>query len=733
MESNNTNFPIGITNILQKEEYDKNKQFLKYHQFVTKNYVMMQKNRGILCYYETGMGKTYLSAAISEAFLSERNILILTAKSLASNFKNSLSYYLTEIMGKSQDEAEKIIAEKYNFISSNSSNMINQINKIGRSSIFEEQLADINREFSNTTLENFLVIIDEAHNLFNSITNGSKMAVALYDMILKTKNVKSIFLSGTPIINNPFEISCCFNMLHDKPYFPEVKQDFDEWFVDENELKIKNRDKLSNYMVGKISYYGSKFLNTAKRKSDFPEEKPVCVVKILMSEYQYSLYTSAREVERKEASKQYSKPASLSRFGMGDKSQSSTYRVRSRQISNFAFPKEILSQANMELDEIPKNIKDIQKQKRIIKFNMLQKLSINDLALSGNLRIFSPKMEAMIKDINREHKDNRYKGLVYSGFVTSEGLGVFSKALEANGWQEYSIKGVAGGYEDELKSQLAIWDDTAPKAVPVKGGNNKKTFAIISGNVHPDDRNIIIDVMNSKDNIRGEIISLLLISSTGAEGLDLSGIRFIMLMEGYWNNARIKQIIARGVRYKSHSDLPENERSVYPYIYLSDYPKNIHDTLREEEETTDIHIWNSALKNQILIDEFLNLMIESSIDCEIHKKRSNAKIKCKLCVPTNKPLYISSISMQKDLRLPNNCKRYTEDDMDESGKREISAKELILDGGRKVYYTVVDGSDNILERIKVFEYDDNLNAHVEVDEDDPLLPIILEKIVVELM
>ena len=60
---------------------------------------------------------------------------------------------------------------------------------------------------------------------------------------------KLLFLSGTPVVNNPFELVPTFNMLNGSisvtndspqkksseiqvPLFPELKKDFDMFFVD---------------------------------------------------------------------------------------------------------------------------------------------------------------------------------------------------------------------------------------------------------------------------------------------------------------------------------------------------------------------------------------------------------------------------------------------------------------------------------------------------------------------
>jgi len=71
-----------------------------------------------------------------------------------------------------------------------------------------------------------------------------------------------------------------------------------------------------------------------------------------------------------------------------------------------------------------------------------------------------------------------------------------------------------------------------------------------------------------KDYNSGKLKALLL-SSAGGEGLDLKGTRLIQLLEPHWNQEKLKQVIGRGIRYKSHSGLPENERNVLVQRYLA--------------------------------------------------------------------------------------------------------------------------------------------------------------------
>lgn len=71
-----------------------------------------------------------------------------------------------------------------------------------------------------------------------------------------------------------------------------------------------------------------------------------------------------------------------------------------------------------------------------------------------------------------------------------------------------------------------------------------------------------------KDYNAGKLKALLL-SSAGGEGLDLKGTRLIQLLEPHWNQEKLKQVIGRGIRYKSHADLPEKERNVLVQRFLA--------------------------------------------------------------------------------------------------------------------------------------------------------------------
>lgn len=88
-------------------------------------------------------------------------------------------------------------------------------------------------------------------------------------------------------------------------------------------------------------------------------------------------------------------------------------------------------------------------------------------------------------------------------------------------------------------------------------------FGVFSGEIKKKERDQMV-----RDYNEGKIKALL-VSSAGGEGLDLKGTRQIQIMDPHWNNEKIEQVIGRGIRYKSHAHLPENERKVDVERYLA--------------------------------------------------------------------------------------------------------------------------------------------------------------------
>lgn len=106
------------------------------------------------------------------------------------------------------------------------------------------------------------------------------------------------------------------------------------------------------------------------------------------------------------------------------------------------------------------------------------------------------------------------------------------------------------------------WVESGMKIIQSIFDKNMIDYVSISGSSSLNTRKRAVDMFNS-----GEI-KVMFISAAGAEGLDLKETRYVVILEPHWNDERIKQVIGRAARYKSHDALPEAKRIVTVYRLL---------------------------------------------------------------------------------------------------------------------------------------------------------------------
>lgn len=653
-EINNTSFNIDLNNLFRESHDD----VLKEHQIIVVDYI--KRFPGILVQHDLGTGKSLIAASIIASMIPEKEVIILSTKSLHNNMANTI---------KELEELKKISIDpsRYKFITMNASNMIKQFEDVNES----DELFDV---VSKISLDNKVLIVDEAHNLFNSITNGSGNSIKLYNEIMKCLTLKIVFMSGTPIVNHPFELVPCFNMLARKEILPIHWDDFNKYFIDPIKLKIKNKEKFQNRITGFVSYYGSfynKIVHSAEKidkKENFPDRYPPQMIECHMSKTTFHEYARARDIELHEASMG---PGKITPLSKPKNMASSSYRRLSRQFSNLVIPSAIKYHKNtIQLD--------------------VGRVTDNDLINPEH----SMKWDTIFKNIQTDGKN-----LIYSSFVQNAGIALFARYMKLKNFIEVYVKDDKIIIDDEFVSE-----NKRSKKIQHK-------FIIITGDIPPNDRYRLIEMFNDPKNNRGQNCLCILISGAGAEGLNLKCINYIHVMEPYWNWMRIEQVIGRGVRYKSHIDLPLNRQWVKTYIYLSVYPKETDSVLPASEEPTDVKLLKTAIDMMKLTTQFYIAMAEASIDCSIHNK--NTKLKCHLCAPTNTKLYTDDIA--KDIERTSPCK--------DMSKESVVAEEIIVDGQKYAYYK----SGNITELLK---WNEHLDSYVPMERSDPKYNIILNNLII---
>jgi superfamily II DNA or RNA helicase len=239
-------------------------------------------------------------------------------------------------------------------------------------------------------------------------------------------------------------------------------------------------------------------------------------------------------------------------------------------------------------------------------------------------------------------------------------------------------------------------------------------YAVISGETPSELRDKIIQIFNSPEKMHGGLIKTILVSKTGAEGLDLKNIRETHQIEPYWDKSRDAQLIARAVRVGSHDDLPKEERDVQPYLYIATKNTEMWDLMRKEdrEESSIDELFNSrAIEKYKLNMEFRELLSQVSIECQIFGYDH-----CRVCAPTNQILYKDDAMV--DVKLPDPCNTLIE--------TEVSATEIEYD--EKKYYYIKKSSLDTDTDITFYEYNDNLGGYSPIDPASPIIDKLMELI-----
>jgi hypothetical protein len=515
---------------------------------------------------------------------------------------------------------------------------------------------------SDSKLKN-LFIIEEAHNFIRNVYSNltskkGKRAVNIYDYIIQDKkenpSTRVILLSGTPAINKPFELGLMFNLLR-PGIFPKSEALFNNIYVSQGSIPTINpqtKNMFQRRIMGLVSYYiGATPDLYATQSTHYVDAK--------MSQYQTELYEYYEEIEAKMAKKSSFKKSA----------QSETYATYVRQASNFVFPpidqvvtgetrprpsKFKIGEKEMELLMKTKDIELIKKtisSQSIGYFKMLDKFrdtfdeyleKIYKKEQNSKVNILSDVINFSKYDTWDEYWDNekskselikamyecsvKYLNiifylskspgpvLIYSNYLLMEGLDLLKVYLKYFGYDSF------------------------------KNPNSKDYFRYgeFHGGISREVRKETIKLETDKENAYGKLIKIVMFSPAGAEGISLESIRQVHLMEPYWHEVRMIQMIGRAIRQCSHKYLSMKERHVDIYRYRS-VKHNVKvveiiegQTSRKEKKiiedpnelkTIDFEIQELASGKNNLISNFLDSVKEVAIDCELFKAHNMMGIK----------------------------------------------------------------------------------------------------------
>jgi len=447
---------------------------------------------------------------------------------------------------------------------------------------------------------------------------------------------------------------------------PDDPEQFMSTFVNQDTKELQNVGLFQRRILGLTSYYRSAQESLLPSFIKTPEGDDYFIEKIEMNSYQFGIYQLIRK-EEAELDSVLKKRKKMNKDDLYN--ISSTYRIFSRAACNFVFPAEIprpkkdkkeinesefdnLTKEQKLDNDIYSSIDDeddvdnldeterINFQNRIIK--TLEDISQKEEGSSESkylsktsLTTYSPKFARILE--NLQNPENEGLHLLYSNFRTLEGIGILKLILEANGFAQFKI---------QKNGELWEWVEDEIDA-------GKPKFALYTGTEDDEEKEIMRNIYNSawdfipsnisiklkerfENNFLGEVIKLLMITSSGAEGINLKNTRFVHITEPYWNMVRVDQVVGRARRICSHQSLPEDMRNVKVFFYMMTFSeqqktdeKNIELRIRDVSRidkktpvTTDETLFEIASLKKKTNSQILKAIKETAIDCQLYSSIS---------------------------------------------------------------------------------------------------------------
>lgn len=174
-------------------------------------------------------------------------------------------------------------------------------------------------------------------------------------------------------------------------------------------------------------------------------------------------------------------------------------------------------------------------------------------------------------------------------------------------------------FEEHPKSKAVVYSNFLDAGIkPYRELLEKDNipYGEFTGEMKKKERDQIIRDYNSNKT------KVLLLSSAGGEGLDLKGTRLMQVLDPHWNEEKLKQVEGRGIRYKSHADLPPEERKVTLQRYLATRPPSTFDKLlgTQPSGSVDEYLSQMSQSKEDLINQFKGLLTVYQIPKQKTKK-----------------------------------------------------------------------------------------------------------------
>lgn len=438
---------------------------------------------------------------------------------------------------------------------------------------------------------NLIIVIDEVHNL-RLHGEESRNYKSIHRLLHSVKNSKIIIMSGTPMKDDPSEISDILNLI-----LPMSKQlpsgnDFKKHYLVQHGSNLSTRYTIKPHMVepfkdnirGYVSYLKAMTSDTKVQYMGGTVEPGLKHFKVIqheMSPFQTDAYKTAYKMDT----------AGKTVYDIIDSREESgsTSGIYSnaRQASLFVFPDGSYGKAGFD--------KFFTKEARNQIFHYKPTPALisalrapTEMETLRNIYKFSSTYGAIIESILKNPDKLHF---IYDSFVHGSGSIVLGKLLGLFGFN------MASGNEVSNGKRYAILTNSTASQKSVSD---------------------IIKKFNSKENRLGNIIRVIIGSKILAEGITLKNVREIHIATPHWNYSELAQAIARGIRLESHRALIE--AGIDPVVRV--YQHVAMPAKSADVPSIDLEMYTLCESKDISIKAVERLLKEAAVDCSIFYARN---------------------------------------------------------------------------------------------------------------
>jgi len=516
----------------------------------------------------------------------------------------------------------------------------------------------LKKKFSNC-----LYFADEIHNLRNVEGDFADLAeddresnlmnyTALWKVFHTAQNIKVMLATATPMINRPADLVPVLNLL-----LPEDKQVADG--TDFAKMSLKRFEKIVRGLVSfvrvldngvDIIYKGDPIEGATLKVAGETVEATNVLEASFMSDFQSKGYLDAELKEETDA-------------------RASGIRKPARHASNFVFPRKIFTkdgEPTFDEDQIglygtegfkeyteevkkgvyrfKKNFQELVKQKLVQVEEEVQDEDGNvETVISeknmSSLPIFSQKFD----DIIQLCENSEGSCFCYTDdFALASGAVLLGLCFEIYGYKRFNTDSPAFEIISSTKTSSGFCGKDTENVKRRVRLEPAKRYAILSSDVEQETIRNILALFNSKENMNGDYIKVIIASRKAREGLNLANVQNVHLVNPSWNQANMFQAIFRAIRATSHVELlaakrekaieegkdPKDVRvsvNIYQHCSVLSGSEDVLEIARklgDENISVELQMYQLSETKDRNNAVVMRMLRQCALDCQIHKPRN---------------------------------------------------------------------------------------------------------------